>query len=67
MQHIEEDVNAWEIYYYKKKPTVQNLWHEWEGGEWVGFKTIGRVREDEKRGEKPHVMGGGTTTTTNLL
>jgi hypothetical protein len=33
----------------------------------VGFKTIGRVREDEKRGEKPHVMGGGTTTTTNLL
>jgi hypothetical protein len=31
------------------------LWHEWKGGEWVGFKTIGRVRKDEN-GEKNHLL-----------
>ncbi len=51
MQHIEKDVNAWKIYYYKKRLATWNSWNVWEGGEWVGFKTIGWVREDEKKGK----------------
>jgi hypothetical protein len=51
MQHTKKDVNAWEIYYYKIRPTTWNSWCVWEGGEWLGFKIIGRVKKHEKRGE----------------